>query len=214
MTDGALPLEGVRVVELGGIGPVPFACSLLADLGATVVRVERSAPNGLPKGFERFGIRNRILVSLDLKHDGDKKIATDLIEGADAVVEGFRPGVAERLGLGPDAMRSSNPSLIYVRITGWGQDGPFSSMAGHDINYVGLSGVLGTIGSDAPVPPLNLVGDYAGGALYGVVGLLAALLARQRHGQGGSTGPHATGMCSSSGSTARSSITPLGFPSG
>lgn len=184
MKGGTGPLTGIKVVELGGIGPVPFACTLLANLGATVVRIERDAPNGLPKGYERLGIRNRIFVTLDLKQPEELAIARTLILGADAVVEGFRPGVAERLGLGPEDMRDENPSLVYVRVTGWGQAGPYASMAGHDINYIGLSGVLATIGSDEPVPPLNLVGDYAGGALYGVVGLLAALIARRASGVG------------------------------
>lgn len=179
MISGAGPLHGHTVIELAGIGPGPFAAGLFSDLGATVVRIERvSGGTPLPMGAERIGVRNRVVVHLDLKDRQGLAAAKGLIAEADVLVEGFRPGVVERLGLGPIPMTELNPGLVYLRISGWGQDGPFSQMAGHDINYIGLSGVLAAIGDARPIPPLNLVGDYAGGALYGVIGVLAALVSR------------------------------------
>lgn len=179
------PLHGLTVIELAGIGPGPFAAGLMRDLGATVVRIERaSGGTPLPMAAERIGVRDRVVLHLDLKDEQGRATAKDLIAGADVLVEGFRPGVAERLGLGPDAVAEMNPALIYLRISGWGQDGPYAQMAGHDINYIGLSGVLAAIGDARPIPPLNLVGDYAGGALYGVIGVLAALVSRGVTSQG------------------------------
>ena len=185
MTDGAGPLHGHTVVELAGIGPGPYAAGLLRDLGATVVRIERASGGvPLPMGAERIGVKNRVVVHLDLKDPSGLSVAKDLIARSDVLVEGFRPGVVERLGLGPSPMTEINPGLVYLRISGWGQDGPYAQMAGHDINYIGLSGVLAAIGEARPIPPLNLIGDYAGGALFGVVGALAALVSRQSTGHG------------------------------
>jgi alpha-methylacyl-CoA racemase len=180
------PLAGLRVIELAGIGPGPFTCNFLADLGATVVRVERAGgSNALPDAMAAIGRRERVTLSLNLKEANDRSIATTVIEGADVLVEGFRPGVAERLGIGPEAMCETNRSLIYVRMTGWGQVGPYASMAGHDINYIGLAGALAAIGtSQMPLPPLNLVGDYGGGGMFAVVGILAALFERSITGSG------------------------------
>ena len=169
---GTGPLDGLTVIELAGIGPGPFATGLMGDLGATVVRIERaSGGTPLPMAAERIGVRDRLVLHLDLKDAQGLGMAKDLIAGADVLVEGFRPGVAERLGLGPKEATGLNPALVYLRISGWGQDGPYAQMAGHDINYIGLSGVLAAIGDVRPIPPLNLVGDYAGGALYGVIGV-------------------------------------------
>lgn len=181
MNGGRAPLSGHTVVELAGIGPGPFAAGLLGDLGASVIRIERPTGNAvLPMGAERIGLRNRLVARLDLKDAGDLALAKELIGGADVLIEGFRPGVMERLGLGPHELMESNGGLVYLRISGWGQEGPYSQMAGHDINYIGLAGVLAAIGETRPIPPLNLIGDYAGGALYGVVGVLAALVSRQQ----------------------------------
>jgi alpha-methylacyl-CoA racemase len=157
----------------------------MADLGATVVRIER--PGGgtsLPMGADRIAVRNRLIMELDLKEPAGQALVRSLIDEADVLVEGFRPGVAERLGLGPDEVRSTNEGLVYTRISGWGQEGPYSRMAGHDINYIGLTGVLAAIGTERPLPPLNIVGDYAGGALYAVIGTLAALYDRANTGKG------------------------------
>jgi alpha-methylacyl-CoA racemase len=183
---GSPPLTGISVVELAGIGPGPFAASLLAELGADVVRIERpaAAANGLPGGLDRIGIRDRLVIEADLKSPGGLGIVRSLIAHADVAIEGFRPGVAERLGVGPDDMCAANRALVYARMTGWGQDGPYAAMAGHDINYIGLAGVLGAIGPDDPVPPLNLVGDYGGGGMFAVAGILAALVARSQTGEG------------------------------
>lgn len=183
MTDG--PLAGVTVVEFAGIGPGPYACGLLADLGASVVRIERPGhTDSAVPGATRFGVRQRLIVEADLKDNEDCSIVSDLVRGADVLVEGFRPGVMERLGFAPEDVHVDNPGLVYARISGWGQDGPYASMAGHDINYIGLTGVLAAIGESAPVPPLNLVGDYAGGAMYAVVGILAGLVDARQTGTG------------------------------
>ncbi|OAH12536.1 CaiB/BaiF CoA transferase family protein [Streptomyces jeddahensis] len=172
------PLAGVRVVELAGIGPGPFAAMLLADLGADVVRVDRPGGGGLVIDPE-YDItnRNKRSVLIDLKAGNGPARVLDLVERADILIEGFRPGVAERLGIGPDACRARNPRLVYGRMTGWGQDGPLAHRAGHDIAYIALTGTLGTMGKpgEPPTVPVNLVGDFAGGALYLVVGVLAAL---------------------------------------
>ncbi|MFI5740995.1 CaiB/BaiF CoA transferase family protein [Streptomyces anulatus] len=181
------PLTGVRVVELAGIGPGPFAAMLLADLGADVVRVDR--PGGAGLGIDPASDltnRNKRSVLLDLKSDEGPARVLDLVEHADILIEGYRPGVAERLGVGPEACLARNPKLIYGRMTGWGQDGPLAERAGHDIAYLALTGTLSMIGKpdEPPVVPANLVGDYAGGSLYLVVGVLAALQHARAHGEG------------------------------
>ncbi|MEV5987058.1 CaiB/BaiF CoA-transferase family protein [Streptomyces sp. NPDC052051] len=177
-TPGHGPLAGVRVVELAGIGPGPFAGMLLADLGADVVRVDRPGGPGLGVAPE-YDItnRNKRSVVVDLKSEDGPARVLDLVERADILIEGYRPGVAERLGIGPEACHARTPRLVYGRMTGWGQDGPLAPRAGHDIAYIALTGTLGMIGDpDAPpTVPVNLLGDYAGGALYLVVGVLAAL---------------------------------------
>lgn len=184
---GAGPLAGVRVVELAGIGPGPFAAMLLGDLGADVVRVDR--PNGSPlTGDPALDLTNRSKrsVLLDLKAPDGPGLLLDLVERADLLIEGYRPGVAERLGVGPEPCLARNPALVYGRMTGWGQHGPLAATAGHDIDYTALTGVLSMIGpaDGPPSVPLNLLGDYAGGSLYLVVGLLAALQHARGTGQG------------------------------
>jgi alpha-methylacyl-CoA racemase len=183
------PLEGIRVIELASIGPGPMCAMLLADLGADVVRVDRLEPSGLGVSVgARFDVpaRNRRSIALDLKRPQAVEAVLCLTDAADVLIEGFRPGVAERLGLGPDACCARNPSLVYGRMTGFGQDGPLAHAAGHDLNYIALTGALHAIGprDGVPLPPLNLVGDYGGGALYLALGLLAALLERGRSGRG------------------------------
>jgi alpha-methylacyl-CoA racemase len=175
------PLSGIKVVELAGMGPGPHAAMLLADLGAEVTRVQR--PGGAGGGAQLRG--RRILVA-DLKDAADLNDVRHLIDEADVLIEGFRPGVTERLGLGSDECFSRNAGLVYTRITGWGQTGPRAQQAGHDINYIGLTGLLHAIGDPdrPPAPPLNLVGDYGGGSLFAVVGVLAALLERHISGRG------------------------------
>ncbi|MFD8979966.1 CaiB/BaiF CoA transferase family protein [Streptomyces sp. NPDC059564] len=172
------PLAGVRVVELAGIGPGPFAAMLLADLGADVVRVDRPGGGGLAID-PAYDVTNRgkRSVLVDLKSDGGPALVLDLVERADVLIEGFRPGVAERLGVGPADCHARNPRLVYGRMTGWGQEGPLSHTAGHDIAYIAVTGALGMIGDPdgPPAVPANLVGDYAGGSLYLVIGVLAAL---------------------------------------
>jgi alpha-methylacyl-CoA racemase len=180
------PLSGVRVVELAGIGPAPFAAMLLADLGADVVRVER--PGTAAGGWlsDRLLTRGRRPVVADLKQSAGVELVLDLVASADALIEGFRPGVMERLGLGPDVCLVRNPRLVYGRMTGWGQAGPLATTAGHDINYVALTGALHAIGraGQPPQVPINLVGDFGGGAMYLVVGLLAGILHARADGQG------------------------------
>ncbi|MBC7728805.1 MAG: CoA transferase [Microbacteriaceae bacterium] len=182
------PLTGLRVVELASIGPGPLCAMLLADLGAEVIRIDRTEPSGLgvpmDVKFEVSG-RNRRSVALDIKQPAGRDAALRLIDRADVLIEGFRPGVAERLGLGPEACQARNPGLVFGRMTGFGQTGPLSQAAGHDLNYIALTGALHAIGGkDKPVPPLNLVGDYGGGALYLAFGILAAIFERSRSGQG------------------------------
>lgn len=173
-------LRGLRVVEFAGIGPGPFAAMLLADMGADVVRIERP---GAAARLADPGLRGRRIVTLDLKAAAGA--ALDLLAHADVLIEGFRPGVMERLGLGPAAVAARNPRLVYGRMTGWGQSGPLAARAGHDITYLALTGALHAIGpAERPVPPLNLVGDYGGGALYLVVGLLAGVLSARVSGAG------------------------------
>ena len=181
---GGGPLAGTRVVEVAAIGPAPFCAMLLADLGAEVVRVDRAAEVGqVPPALLGRGRRS---VAVDLKDPAGVDLLLRLADDADVLLEGFRPGVAERLGFGPDVVLGRNPALVYGRMTGWGQTGPWASMAGHDINYVALAGVLGAVGrqGEAPVPPLNVVGDFGGGGLMLAFGVLAALAERQRSGQG------------------------------
>lgn len=177
------PLTGVRIVEFAGIGPGPFCCMLLSDMGADIVRIDRAGANLNPKDVTGRGRRS---IKLDLKTSGDVATALALIERADILVEGFRPGVMERLGLGPDVALARNPKLVYGRMTGWGQSGPLAQSAGHDLNYIALAGALFPMGRKgaAPTPPLNLVGDYGGGALYLALGICAALFEAQRSGKG------------------------------
>ncbi|MFE3188508.1 CaiB/BaiF CoA transferase family protein [Nocardia sp. NPDC059240] len=178
------PLQGIRVVELAGIGPAPHAALLLADLGADVVRVQR--PGQFPGFMERPQWRGRTIVEANLKDPADIEKVLGLIEKADVLIEGFRPGVTERMGLGPDTALERNPRLVYGRMTGWGQYGPMADRAGHDINYISLTGVLNAIGrkGERPVPPLNMVGDFGGGSMFLVFGILAALVERQNSGKG------------------------------
>ncbi len=181
------PLQGVRVVEFAGIGPGPFAAMLLADMGADVIRIDRAATVGRDKDPQYSPtLRNRPSIAIDLKHDDGRETALALIDRADILLEGFRPGVMDRLGLGPEVVHARNPRLVYGRMTGWGQDGPIAHTAGHDINYIALSGALHAIGTadKGPVPPLNLVGDFGGGALYLVTGVLAALIEARNSGKG------------------------------
>lgn len=185
---GTGPLEGVRVVELAGIGPGPFAGMMLADMGAEVVRVERAASvrDGAPAPVTDVLARGRRSVGVDLKHPDGRDALLRLVESADGLIEGYRPGVTERLGLGPDDCLARNPRLVYGRMTGWGQDGPYAPMAGHDINYVALSGTLSLLGraGQPPTPPVNLIGDFGGGGMLLAFGMVAALLETTRSGQG------------------------------
>ncbi|WP_347353342.1 CaiB/BaiF CoA-transferase family protein [Intrasporangium sp.] len=183
------PLTAVRVVELAGIGPGPFACMLLADLGADVIRIDRpgGTPLPLPVPPEADLLRRgRPSVALDLRHPDGPATVLRLVEAADALVEGFRPGVAERLGLGPDVCLGRNPRLVYGRMTGWGQSGPLARSAGHDNDYIAITGALAAIGPAGGPPqlPLNLLGDFGGGAMYLVMGLLAGLLEARTSGRG------------------------------
>ncbi|MDF3074585.1 MAG: CoA transferase [Alphaproteobacteria bacterium] len=187
MSGGAL--SGVKIVEFAGIGPAPFCCMLLADMGADVVRIDRREESGLGiKTDVRFEFlnRNKRSIALDLKSPADRKLTQALIGQADAVIEGFRPGVMERLGLGPEECWKTNPRLVFGRMTGWGQEGPLAQAAGHDLNYIALVGALNCVGpSDRPPPPpLNLIGDFGGGALYLAMGVLAGLLEARQSGKG------------------------------
>ncbi|BBY14623.1 CaiB/BaiF CoA transferase family protein [Mycolicibacterium litorale] len=181
------PLQGLRVVELAGIGPGPHAAMILGDLGADVVRIERPGKGpGIPtKGRDQL-LRNRRSVGANLKTDEGRELVLRLIAKADVLIEGFRPGVTERLGLGPEDCAKVNERLIYGRMTGWGQTGPRSQQAGHDINYISLNGVLHAVGraGERPVPPLNLAGDFGGGSMFLLVGILSALWERERSGKG------------------------------
>ncbi|MEU6534297.1 CaiB/BaiF CoA-transferase family protein [Streptomyces sp. NPDC047000] len=183
---GTGPLSGLRVVELAAIGPVPFACMVLADLGAEVIRVERADGRRAFEQWHRELDRGRHRVALDLKDADDVAELLRLVDGSDVLVEGFRPGVAERLGIGPDVCLGRNPALVYARMTGWGQDGPLAHTPGHDINYLALTGALHAIGEAGgpPVVPLNLLGDFGGGAMFLVAGVLAALYGRASTGAG------------------------------
>jgi alpha-methylacyl-CoA racemase len=189
-------LRGIRVVELAGLGPAPFAAMVLADLGADVLRVARPDPSDLVPDAERPEVgdqnpydllnRNRSAVGVDLRNEAGSALVRRLAAGADVLIEGFRPGVAERFGLGPDDLRGEDPRLVYGRMTGWGQDGPMAPRAGHDLTYLALSGVLAHLGraDQPPTPPLNLVADFGGGGMLLVVGVLAALVERSTSGQG------------------------------
>ncbi len=183
------PLHGYRVIEIAGIGPGPFAAMLLADMGAEVVRVERAqSVRGAAPDRPHFDVmlRGRRNVAIDLKHPDGVATLLEMVERADALIEGFRPGVMERLGVGPDACLARNPRLVFGRMTGWGQDGPYAQAAGHDINYISLAGALAHFGraGEAPVPPLNMVGDFGGGGMFLAYGVVCALLEAQRSGQG------------------------------
>lgn len=189
MTAGGGPLAGIRVLEFEALGPGPFCAMLLADMGADVLLVDRPQDPGLGFPHERRHdamLRGRRSVTLDLKTPEGTSAARRLAARADALVEGFRPGVMERLGLGPDALLAQHPKLVYGRMTGWGQEGPLAGRAGHDIDYIALTGALHAIGraGEAPVPPLNLVGDFGGGGMLLGFGIVCALLAAQRTGHG------------------------------
>lgn len=184
---GAGPLSGLRVIELAGLAPGPFACTVLADLGADVIRVDRARPGNDVLGFDNDPLRrSRRSIGVDTKTPEGVELVLKLVDEADVLVEGFRPGVTERIGLGPADCHARNPRLIYGRITGWGQDGPLAQRAGHDINYVGLTGALDMIGrpGERPVPPLNLVADFGGGGMLLAMGILAALFERATSGKG------------------------------
>ncbi len=183
------PLEGIRIVEIAGIGPGPFCGMMLADLGAEVLRVDRAEAARQPRRPGPnldFLARGRRSIAVDLKHERGVEVVLRLVERADALLEGFRPGVMERLGLGPDVCLGRNPGLVYGRMTGWGQDGPLAKAAGHDLNYIALTGALHAIGrpDSPPPPPLNLVGDFGGGGLLLAYGIVCALLERARSGKG------------------------------
>ncbi len=182
------PLAGARIIELAGIGPVPFAAMLLADLGGEIVRIDRVVKGQeQPDGVQpRIVLRGRRSIAVDLKQAAGRQVVLDLVADAHALIEGFRPGVAERLGVGPDACLAVNPRLVYGRMTGWGQDGPLARTAGHDIAYIALTGALNGSrrAGERPVPPMNLVGDLGGGALYLALGVVSALYEAGRSGQG------------------------------
>ncbi|MGA0236830.1 MAG: CaiB/BaiF CoA transferase family protein [Acidimicrobiales bacterium] len=183
------PLAGVRIIELAGIGPGPFCAMMLADMGADVIRVDRAGavrggdPSTPPADVMNRGRRS---IGVDLKSPGGVETVMRLVESADALMEGFRPGVTERLGLGPDDCLARNPALVYGRMTGWGQDGPYAHAAGHDINYISLAGALDSYGrrGQAPVPPINMVGDFGGGGMYLAFGMVCAILEARGSGQG------------------------------
>jgi alpha-methylacyl-CoA racemase len=184
-TGGGGPLAGVRVVELAGIGAGPFACLLLAELGADVLRIERPGGGGLPVAPSDGLARSRPCAAVDLKQPAGREVLLRLAESADVLVEALRPGVTERLGVGPEACLARNPGLVYARMTGWGQQGPLARTAGHDITYAALTGALHATGTaDKPMQAANVVADFGGGSLYLVVGVLAALLERSRSGRG------------------------------
>jgi alpha-methylacyl-CoA racemase len=183
------PLTGYRIIEIAGIGPGPFAAMLLADMGAEVIRVERAqSVRGPAPDTPHFDVmlRGRRNIAIDLKNPEGVATLLDLVERADALIEGFRPGVMERLGIGPDVCLARNPKLVFGRMTGWGQEGMYAQAAGHDINYISLAGALAHFGrkDEAPVPPLNMVGDFGGGGMFLAYGVVCALLEAQRSGQG------------------------------
>ncbi|PZN92845.1 MAG: carnitine dehydratase [Alphaproteobacteria bacterium] len=177
------PLSGLRIIELAGIGPGPFAAMMLADHGAEVIRIDRPGARIDPRDPL---LRSRRLIGLDLKSPEGKARVRELVKSADGLIEGFRPGVTERLGLGPDVLLADNPRLVYGRMTGWGQTGPYAQAAGHDINYIALAGALHTYGraGEKPTPPINMVGDFGGGGMMLAFGMVSALLHAQKTGQG------------------------------
>ena len=184
-----MPLSGIRVVEMAGLGPTPFCGMMFGDMGAEVIRVERTSDSGLGIEFPpEYDLRNRNKrsVALDLKSEEGRRALERLVATADVLLEGFRPGVMERLGFGPERCLALRPTLVYARATGWGQDGPLAQAAGHDINYIALTGALDMIGpaEGPPCPPLNLIGDYAGGAMYMAFGILCALRVAEQSGRG------------------------------
>jgi alpha-methylacyl-CoA racemase len=181
------PLGGLKVIELAGLAPAPFACTILADLGADVIKIDRAKPGADVLGFPDDPLtRGRRTIGVNTKSDEGVELVRTLAEKADVLIEGFRPGVAERMGLGPEDLHARNPRLVYGRITGWGQDGPMAQAAGHDINYLGIAGALDPIGraGERPVPPLNLVADFGGGGLMLAMGVLSALYERTSSGRG------------------------------
>ncbi len=182
-TDATGPLAGIRIVEMAGIGPGPFACMMLADHGAEVIRIDRP---GARVSTKDVLARSRKRIAVDLKSPEGVAVVRDLVASADGLVEGFRPGVMERLGLGPDALIAANPKLVYGRMTGWGQDGPYAQAAGHDINYIALAGALHAFGraGEKPTPPINLVGDFGGGGMMMAFGMVSALLSARATGRG------------------------------
>ena len=196
MAERTGPLSGIKIIELAGIGPAPYACMLLADAGAQVLRLERAQPGAVERAAEATASgatphwdllnRSRASVGIDLKHPDAVELVLGLVEQADGLIEGFRPGVAERLGVGPDTCFARNRRLVYGRMTGWGQDGPMASMAGHDIDYIAIGGALWSFGraDTAPVPPLNMVGDFGGGGMLLAFGMVSALLEAARSGEG------------------------------
>ena len=177
------PLKGIKVVELAGIGPGPYAGQLLSDMGADVIVIDRPGGSIVPKAIDARGKRSMVL---DLKKPEAVAALLKIVATADVLIEGLRPGVTERMGVGPDVCHAINPRLIYGRMTGWGQTGPWSQMAGHDINYIGMTGVLNAIGKDGqpPVPPLNMIGDFGGGSMFLVNGILVAIIERAQTGRG------------------------------
>lgn len=185
-TPGKGPLSGYTIIELAGIGPGPYASQLLSDMGADVIMVERPGGNFAGQGVPMIEKRGKRSIVLDLRKEGAAEIVLKLVKNADVLIEGNRPGVTERLGVGPEDCHAVNPKLVYGRMTGWGQTGPWASMAGHDINYISMTGALEAMGpkGDVPYPPLNLVGDYGGGSMFLVTGILAALLNAEKTGQG------------------------------
>jgi alpha-methylacyl-CoA racemase len=182
------PLKGLKVIEMAGIGPGPFACMLLSDLGAEVIRVDRPVGGAMSADGAPGDVlqRNRRSIAINVKTPEGVDTLLQLLESADVLTEGYRPGVMEKLGLGPDVVLQRNPRLVYARMTGWGQEGPLAHAAGHDINYIALTGALGAIGrkDSGPVPPLNLVGDFGGGSMYLIMGILSALFERSISGKG------------------------------
>ena len=186
------PLAGIRVIEMVGLGPCPFAAMMLSDMGAEVVRIDRKTAPGAANPFPLLGTRFDVMargrrsLALDLKHPDAREVVLRMTEQADIIIEGFRPGVMERLGLGPDACHARNAALVYGRVTGWGQEGPLAQAAGHDINYIALTGMLHAMGrADAPpAPPLNLVGDFGGGAMMLAFGVVCAVLEARKSGKG------------------------------